>query len=112
MAVREFGGTPIYGWEFVDPPEKSWAHWRARLSLDDVLSTEPAGHVLDLFQEGATVNRHLDLRLWFNDLSVVDRHGREIELEQFVAGGVRWWDALYAGDSRTDGHGIVPFGGS
>jgi hypothetical protein len=25
--------------------------WRERLSLDEVLSTEAAGHVLDLFQE-------------------------------------------------------------
>lgn len=106
--VREFGGSAIYGWDFIDPPDESWAHWRERLSLDEVLSMEAADHVLDLFQEGATVSRHLDLRLWFTEMSVVDRHGQEIELEQFVAGGVRWWDALYAGDSRTDGHGIVP----
>lgn len=106
--VREFSGSAIYGWDFIDPPDESWAHWRERLSLDEVLSTEAADHVLDLFQEGATVSRHLDLRLWFTEMSVVDRHGREIELEQFVADGVRWWDALYAGDSRTDGHGIVP----
>lgn len=105
--VREFGGSAIYGWDFVDPPDTSWAHWRERLSLDEVLSTETAGHVLDLFQEGSTANRHLDLRLWFAELSAVDRHGQEIELERFVAGGVRWWDALYAGDSRTDGHGII-----
>jgi hypothetical protein len=106
--VREFGGSAIYGWEFIDPPEESWTRWRERLSLDQVLSTEAADHVLELFQEGATVSRHLDLRLWFTELSVVDRYGQEIELGQFVAGGVRWWDALYAGDSRTDGHGIVP----
>lgn len=105
--VREFGGSAIYGWEFIDPPEESWANWQGRLSLDDVLSEETADHVLDLFQEGATMDRHLDLRLWFTGLGVVDRRGQKIELEQFVAGGVRWWDALYAGDSRTDGHGII-----
>jgi hypothetical protein len=106
--VRDFGGSAIYGWEFIDPPEESWADWRGRLSLDEVFSTDAAGHVLELFQEGTTVARHLDLRLWFADLGVTDRHGQSIELEHFVAGGMRWWDALYAGDSRTDGHGIVP----
>jgi hypothetical protein len=54
------------------------------------------------------VSRRLDLRLWFTELSIADRHGQKIKVEQFVADGMRWWDALYAGDSRTDGHGIVP----
>jgi hypothetical protein len=103
---------PICGWEFIDPPEESWTHWCERLSLDHVMSPEPAGHVLDLFQEGATVNWHLDLRLWFDDVSVVDRQGGEIAFAQIVAGGLRWWDALYAGDSRTCGHAIVPSRGS
>ena len=105
--VRDFGGLPIYGWEFIDPPEESRVYWRERLSLDEVLSTDAADHVLDLFQEGGTATGHLDLRLWFTDMSVTDRHGRAIEIDKFVAGGVRWWDALYGGDSRTDGHGIV-----
>jgi len=104
--VRAFGGQPIYGWEFIDPTEESWAHWRERLSLDDVLSTEASHHVVQLFQEGSDADRILDLRLWFTELGVVDREGRHIELEQFVAGGRRWWDALYAGDPRTAGHGI------
>ena len=35
-AVRSFGGCPIYGWEFIDPPGESWSHWRERLTtLDD-----------------------------------------------------------------------------
>jgi hypothetical protein len=51
-AVRSFGGCPVYGWEFIDPPPKSWTGWRDRLSLDAHLSTEPAPHVLELFQEG------------------------------------------------------------
>lgn len=32
--VRSFGGCPIYGWEFIDPPEESWVHWRDGLSVD------------------------------------------------------------------------------
>jgi len=106
-SIREFGGTPIYGWEFIDPPEASWAHWRERLSLDALFSDIPAHHVVELFQEGATVDRHLDLRIWFTDLEIRDRAGQGIPVDAFIAGGVRWWDALYAGDRTTDGHGIV-----
>ena len=28
-----------------------------------------------------------------------------------MAGGRRWWYALYAGDDRVQGHGIIPMGG-
>jgi hypothetical protein len=31
--VRSFGGCPIYGWEFIDPPAESWSNWRDRLSV-------------------------------------------------------------------------------
>jgi hypothetical protein len=104
--VRAFGGQPIYGSEFIDPTEELWAHWRQRLSLDDVLSAEAAHHVVQLFQEGSDADRILELRLWFTELGVVDREGRHIVLEEFVGGGRRWWDALSAGDPRTAGHGI------
>lgn len=107
-AVRSFGGQALCGWEFVDPPADSWADWRDRLSLDAALSTEPAPHVLELFQESAMGEpRHLDVRVWFSELQVVRRTGKPVPLTEFVAGGRRWWDALYAGDPRTDGHGIV-----
>lgn len=107
-AVRNFGGCPIYGWEFVDPPEENWAGWRDRLSLDVALSNDPAPHVLDLFQEGGSGNpRHLDLRVSFRDLRVQRRDDHEIPLQEFIDGGVRWWDGLHSGDPRTDGKGIV-----
>jgi hypothetical protein len=36
----------------------------------------------------------------------------EFALEEFAAGGVRWWDGLYANDPRTAGHGIAPLAGN
>ena len=47
--VRSFGGCPIYGWEFIDPPGTSWLHWRNRLSMDARLDPGKSPHVLDLF---------------------------------------------------------------
>ena len=44
---------------------------------------------------------HLDVRVWFADVSVLDGSGRRLDLDEFIAGGVRWWEAMYAGE-RSD----------
>jgi hypothetical protein len=106
-AVAGFGQQPIYGWGFLDvPEEKNFARWCDRLSLDWRASGGGLAHTLDLFQESD--GRHLDLRLWFDELRVFDADRAEIAFDDFTAGGVRWWDAMYAGDQRTQGHGIAP----
>ena len=69
--VLSFHGLPIYGWEFIDPAEGSWQRWRDRLSLDETLGAHGTAHHIDLFQAGGTT-RHLDLRVWFDDLIVYD----------------------------------------
>jgi hypothetical protein len=109
-AVAGFGQQPIYGWEFLDvPEEKNFARWRDRLSLDWHGTGAGLAHTLDLFQESGTgERRHLDLRLWFDELRIFGPDRAEIAFDDFTAGGVRWWDAMYAGDERTKGHGIVP----
>lgn len=107
--IHSFGWTDIYGREFIDPPERSWAHWRDRLSLDAVLGDGVAAHVIDVFQEsGMAPRRHLDLRIWFDRMCVSSTTGEWIPLQEFVAAGRRWWDGLRAGDPRTDGKGIYP----
>ena len=58
------------------------------------------GHHLTLFQDLGGVH-HLDLRVWFTDVSVLDGAGRRLDLDAFIAGGVRWWEAMYAGE-RSD----------
>jgi hypothetical protein len=98
------GQQPIYGWEFLDvagEPQELKAP-----SLD--WRSEPGGtsHTLDLFQEIPD----LDVRIWFDELRIFDPDRVEIPFDEFTAAGVRWWDALYAGDSRTEGWGIVPGG--
>jgi hypothetical protein len=97
--LRRSGGTPVYGWQFVDDHDRTWPDWRQRLSLDVVLSG-PGGHHLTLFQD-LQGKAHLDFRVWFTDLSVLDGAGGRLDLDAFIAGGVRWWDAMYAG-ARSD----------
>ena len=111
--VRSFGGCSLYGWEFIDPPEASWLHWRDRLSVDARLDPGQSPHVLDLFQEGGSAQpRHLDLRIWFAQIQITTPDNRDIPLPDFIASGVRWWDGLYSGDSRTSGQGIFPLRGN
>jgi hypothetical protein len=88
--VRSFKSLPVYGWEFLGRPEAdNFATWSDRLSVD--WRSEPGGlsHTLDLFQEG--YDRHLDLRIWFDGLRVFAAEHEEIALDDFAAGGVRWW---------------------
>ncbi len=104
--LATFEQASIYGSEFLDVPEKDgFARWAERLSLD--WRSEPGGtsHTLDLFQELGG-SRHLELRLWFDELRIFDPDGHEIAFDNFTAAGVRWWDGFHAGDPRTDGEGI------
>jgi hypothetical protein len=64
-------------------------------------------HCIDLFQEGGT-ERHLDLRVWFDDMVLFDMAHTALSIDEFGAGGHRWWDALNAGDERVQSHGIAP----
>jgi hypothetical protein len=107
--VNSFEAQPIYGWHFFDPPEADWEHWRDRLSLDIRLPLGSEDHVIDLFQESRVgPDRHLDLRIWFGGISSYDLENHAVPLLDVVAAGKRWWDALFSGDERVQGHGIEP----
>ncbi|MCU1492547.1 MAG: hypothetical protein JWO62_311 [Acidimicrobiaceae bacterium] len=107
--VQRVGPSPIYGWEFLDvPEERSFVRWRDRLSLDWIApGRDGLSHTLDVFQEAGD-QAHLDIRFWFDNLVVRNPGGEVIPLEEFGAGGKRWWDALAANDPRTRSSGIRP----
>lgn len=107
--VQSFGGLPIYGWEYIDVHESQLEQWGDRISLDWRSGSDGVAHSIGLFQDCR--DRFLDLCLWFDDLEIRDPTGNAITVESFIAGGKRWWDALYDGDKRTAGHGIVPVKG-
>ena len=105
--VRSFGCQPVYGWDFLDLPGDASDVWRDRASVDFSVGRGRGEHSIDLFQESAEgPPRHLDLRVEFDELSVVVADGEPVELEEFVAAGRRWWAALQAGDPRVEGFGI------
>jgi hypothetical protein len=104
--VQSFGGLPIYGWEFFDIADETFPALSNRLSFDVSLGAAGGTHSFVVFQEG--IDRHLDLWLWFDHFTIRDSLGVVIPLNEFVAGGRRWWDAFHRLDPRTQGHGIDP----
>jgi hypothetical protein len=104
--VQSFKGLPIYGWEFIDTHNKELEEWGDRLSLDWTSGSDGVSHSITVFQDSE--DRHLDLCVWFDDLVIRNPVRSTIPLDTFIAAGKRWWDALYAGDERTRGHGITP----
>ena len=53
-------------------------------------------------------DRDLETRIWFDAFVIRDATRREVSIEEFMEGGKRWWDAFYANDPRTGGHGLFP----
>jgi hypothetical protein len=104
--VQSFGGLPVYGWEFIDVEAREPAQWSDRLSLDWASGDDGRAHSITVFQEPG--DRILDLCAWFDELEIRDPEGRRVPIDACIASGKRWWDAFYAGDERTKGHGMFP----
>ncbi|MET8875412.1 hypothetical protein [Nocardia sp. NPDC004604] len=107
-AIRSFGGGRLHGWEFIDLDDSSWVHWSELLSFDTKIDSHASAHVLEFSQEEGIDPRELDVRVWFDGMTIHDANGTEIPVAQFIAGGARWWQAHDAGDPRTMRPGIVP----
>jgi hypothetical protein len=104
--IQDFGRLPIYGWEFFNY-EKETLDWENQLSFD--WTSEQSidfANTLDLFQEGH--ERHLNIKIWFDEMIVLDPQGEKVEIQDFIDSGKKGWDAIYLGDDRTKGFGIIP----
>ncbi len=106
-AIDGLGSTPLYGWDYIDRVVTDWDFWQDRLSFDETIFDASTPHYIHLFKESYAPEQILDLRVWFKDLHIQTSLGQVIELEEFIRLGVRWWDAMYAGDQRTSSTGIV-----
>lgn len=105
--IKSFQGLSIYGWDFVNCGSKDFDTWKDRLSFD-YSTGENIGldNTIDLFQEG--VNRHVDLRIWFDDFKILTPKHELVDLEDFLENGKRGWDAIYANNDKMSGFGIFP----
>jgi len=105
--VLEFGGLPIYGWEFFDVHERELEKWGDRTSFDVTLSPDGGRrHSLRVFQEGD--EKHLDVCVWFDSMLFRNAALQELSLDTVIAGGRRWWDALHNDPNHGRAHGIFP----
>jgi hypothetical protein len=106
--VQSFQGGRVYGKEFLDLPEEPESS--AQLSLDWRSGDVGLSHTLTLFQDGKS--RRLDVRIWFDTLTIYDSSWTAIPLEKFIANGKRWWDGFFRDDPRTAGSGMYRLRGS
>ena len=105
--IQSFNGLPIYGWDFINCGDKDFDTWKDRLSFD--YSTEDnigLTNTIDLFQEGD--NRHIDLRIFFDDFEILTPKYEPVDLEEFLENGKRGWDAVYSNNDKMDNFGIIP----
>lgn len=109
--VQSFKQGPIYGWEFFDvSSDEGSAIWEDRLSFDERFGDDGNTHTLTLFQEtfGQQQDRHLDICIWFDDLTIFGPERQQLDIDEVIAGGKRWWDGLFSGDTRSQEAGIYP----
>ena len=86
---------------------KDFNTWKDRLSFD--YSTDDnvgLNNTIDLFQEGG--NRHIDLRIWFDDFEILTPKYEPVNLDDFLENGKRGWDAVYSNNDKMNNFGIIP----
>ncbi len=102
--IRSFGGLPVYGWEFAENvTDISETFEKVSFEFN---TNEKNSYKLRLFQ--ASSSQYFEMHLWFNDLTVKDFNSNSLSLEEFIAGGKRFWEAVHKKDFRIQGYGIHP----
>ena len=105
--VKSFGGASVYGSNFIRPGNESLPSWAENVSLELSLGDDEGDYMIDLFQWDNS--RKLDFRIWFNELKITKASNeQEISINEFIAGGKRWWEAFNKNDPRTQGFGMFP----
>jgi hypothetical protein len=105
--VKSFGGGGVYGTNFIRSGNDSLPAWAENVSLELSLGDDEGDYMIDLFQWNDS--RKLDFRIWFNSLIIKKASNEEkISVDDFIAGGKRWWEAFNRNDPRTRGFGMFP----
>lgn len=105
--IQSFRGLSIYGWDFINCGDKDFDTWKDRLSFDYTTGDNIGlTNTIDLFQEDD--NKHIDLRIWFDDFEILTPKYEPVDLEEFLENGKRGWDAVYANNDKMGNFGIIP----
>lgn len=93
----------MYGWSFLDDPDRT-TDWPDAPSLLVQVRETDAAHSLFWFTE---CGRHdaaycLEGTVTFDDLEVLRADEAPVPLEEFIADGARYWQALHARDDRLN----------
>jgi hypothetical protein len=111
-AVEEFFASislsgDMYGWEFLDSSDLI-DDWPPVVSLDLSSGAAPSAHSLYWFNECGLFNGYdgyvpyrIEGVVDFQELTVERFDGTPVAVEEFVAAGKRWWQALFGQDPRV-----------
>ena len=93
----------MYGWSFLDHPAPP-SDWPAEPSLTVKLRGDDAPHSLYWFNECGRDDAAYCIEgvVTFDDIEVLRADGTPEPLDEFVADGARYWQALNANDERLD----------
>lgn len=109
--IQSFDKQQIYGWDFVNIEEEFFDKWKDELSFDYSVSAEVGmANTIYLFQE--YWKQDIDIRIWFDDFEIFNSKNEQVQLEEFLENGKRGWNAIYRGEGRGRGFGVVPIGNS
>jgi hypothetical protein len=104
---QEYAAMSIYGWQFINQDDsRIFAGWSDRLSLDYRSDGSGMDNTLDLAFVDSM--RDFRLRIWFSEILIRNPAGEVVPVEEFIAGGKRWWNAFNNGDPRSEGMGMYP----
>lgn len=105
--IKRFQGQAIYGWDFMNCGDKDFDTWKDRLSFDYSTGDNTGlTNTMDLFQEGG--NKHIDLRIWFDEFEILTPKYEKVKLQDFIDNGKRGWDAIYENNEKMGNFGIFP----
>ena len=103
--VQSFGGLPIYGSDFLQLKQDEKNKDFGDISFEYCFNEEN-NYKLWLFQ--ASDDRYLEFHIWFNQMAIRNSEVGILLIEQFIAGGKRFWEGINKNDFRVQGYGIYP----
>lgn len=96
----------MYGWEFINLGLEEFGKWSDKLSLDLTKREDwNSLNTIDLFGEQVgTPEVTIDIRIWFDEMSIKTFEGKELSLQEFTENAQRGWDQMYKTGLTSSNH--------